>query len=91
MAYSTSNPPRLETQPIAGVRIWQYVSTDAIATVRAAGYITNAKDLGMKVQDLVRVIDTNTPTHTLCVVLSVNATTGVADLSDGTAVAQTNS
>lgn len=90
MAYTTSNPPRLETQPIAGVRTWQYVSTDSIATVNTTGYITNGYQLGMKVQDLVRVVDTATPTYNLCVVISVNATTGLVDLSDGTPVSQAN-
>lgn len=63
MAYVTSNPPRLEGYAgLTGAgQIWTYRSTDALATVVAATYITNALDLGMKVGDVVCVQDTNTP------------------------------
>jgi ABC-type sulfate transport system substrate-binding protein len=89
MAYSTSNPPALrEDQPIAGRRHWNYESADAIATVRAANYITNAKDLGMKVLDRVTVFDTATPAITETFVITVSATG--ADLADGTTLTGTN-
>jgi hypothetical protein len=62
MAYVTTNPPRLYVQAVEGSpNIWVYTSADAIATVVAASYITNAKDLGMKVNDIVFVVDTATP------------------------------
>lgn len=65
MAYVTSNPPRKVVA--SGIdnsqagNIWMYTSADAIATVVAANYFTNAADLGMAVNDLVFVIDTATP------------------------------
>lgn len=90
MAYSTSNPPALETQAIAGPRKWRYTSTDPIATVNTTGYITNGVALGMKVGDTVEVRDSSTPTTSLCTVMTLNAN-GSVDLSDGTAIAQTNS
>jgi hypothetical protein len=90
MAYSTSNPPACtESQPIAGRRHWNYESTDAIATVRAANYISNAKDLGMKALDTVTVFDTTNSLITDTYVLSI-AAGGGADLADGTTRATTN-
>lgn len=86
MPYSTSNPPRLETQSIAGSRQWIYESTDDAATVRASGYITNGGALGMKAGDRVFVIDTDASPNDgyLMSVVSVNASTGAVDLTDGT-------
>ncbi|BES72165.1 hypothetical protein RE428_31830 [Marinobacter nanhaiticus D15-8W] len=89
MAYSTSNPPRLCGQPIAGQRHWQYVSTDAVTDVRVDGYFTNAEELGMKVNDIVTVIDSDGNDADVCIVLAINAD-GSADLSDGTAISETN-
>lgn len=60
---------------------WQYAppagstQTDAVATVRGAGYISNAKDKGMRVNDVVIVVDTSTPLVSLSRV-SVVASTG---------------
>lgn len=90
MAYSTSTPPRLFTQGITGAAIWYYESADAIATVNTAAYVSNGAALGMKVGDTVIVRDTATPTTSLCTVISVTAGSSV-DLSDGTAITQTNS
>lgn len=88
MAYSTSNPPALLSQTIGGSKkVYVYASTDNAAAVRAAGYITNAKELGMKAGDKVISVDTDDATMltTEHVVVSVNATTGAGDLSDGSA------
>lgn len=68
-------------------RIWVYSTTDAIATVNTAGYFDNASDL-LQVRDIIFVCDTNTPTTHLVSVLS-NAS-GVVDVSDGTAIAETD-
>lgn len=88
MAYSTSNPPRLVSPSFTNVSgeisVWDYSSTDAAGTVDASGYITNAKALGMKAGDLVRVTDTDASPVivTLHRVVAVN-TDGSADLTDG--------
>ena len=73
----------------------QYDTTDSVATVRAANYITDAEARGMAVGDLVlvRVWDTTVRSGTLSafqimVVLSVGSSG--ADLSDGTAISITN-
>jgi len=69
-------------------RIWVYSTTDAIATVNTAGYFNDASDL-LQVRDIIFVCDTSTPTTNIVSVLS-NAS-GVVDVSDGTAIAETDS
>lgn len=91
MTYATSNPPRLAVQAIVGGKIWFYESADPIATVNTSGYFTNGYTCGMRVGDTVIVRDTNVPTTSLCTVIDVSSTTGVADISDGTAISQTDS
>lgn len=92
MAYSTDNPPALMTQGLggAGGAKWSYDSTDAATVVRVDGYITDAKDLGMKVGDTVEQFDSagGTVAHTYAVV-AIQAD-GSADLSDGTAIVVTD-
>ena len=89
MAYSTTNPPVLvSVAPLAGAgQIWRYESTHTQSAVDAAGFITNALDLGMRVKDIVLVYDTTTNAVHNHVVLAVSATG--ADLSDGTAIGST--
>lgn len=72
----------------AGPRIWVYSTEDAIATVNTAGYFNDASDL-LAVRDIIFVCDTNTPTTSIVSVLSNAA--GVVDVSDGTAIAETDS
>lgn len=88
MAYSTSNPPALLSQLVGGAyRKWVYKSADPAATVDAAGYITNGGALGMKVNDLVEVVDTNLGIVTIHKVASVSSTfPGAVNLADGTVV-----
>jgi hypothetical protein len=74
MAYSTSSPPIKVSEGIDSVNLWLYQSADAAATVKAANYITNAKDLGMKVGDGIIILDTNTPLSTLAIVSAVAST-----------------
>lgn len=91
MAYSTDNPPALESQGVgSGGASWQYDSADAATLVRVDGYITNGKDLGMKVGDRVRQYDSagGAVDHNYTV-KAVNAD-GTVDLSDGSAVVVTD-
>ena len=69
-------------------RTWNYSTTDAIATVNTSGYFNDASDL-LTVRDVIWVFDTNTPTTNICSVLSNAA--GVVDISDGTAISETDS
>lgn len=67
--------------------LWMYTSADAIATVNTAGYFNSAANM-LDVRDLIIVRDTNVPTTSFCTVLS--NTGSVVDVSDGTAVAETD-
>lgn len=89
--YSTSNPPRLVAQPIAGLRMWQYTSDDAVTAVRVSGYFTNGYDLGMRQGDIVVVLDNDASpiTGSWCWVTS--ATSSAVDLSDGVTITGTDS
>lgn len=91
MPYSVANPPRLhsETPGGSGHRHFVYRNTDSVATVRAAGYITNARRLQMRVGDTVEYIKTDDLSKSLMTVMAI-ATNGSADLSDGTAISNTN-
>lgn len=89
MAYSTSAPPVLITQAIAGVRIWYHTSADATAAVDASGFITNGGSLGMKVNDIVLHKDSTTDATALTShkVVTVSSTyPGAVDLGDGTVI-----
>jgi hypothetical protein len=90
MAYSTSNPPALLSQLIgsqAGSRKWKLTGTDAAATVRVTGYITNGGALGMQVGDLVEYYDSNLGIVSSLKVATVSSTyPGAVDLADATTI-----
>jgi hypothetical protein len=90
MAYNKENLALVAQTQKGDKKFWVYISADPIATVRAANYISDANLMGMNVQDVVWVFDTATPTAQQCLVITINATTGAADLSDGTVITQTN-
>lgn len=85
MAYSVAGLQPIGGQSKAGnaPQMWSYTSADAIATVNTSGYFNAAADL-LKVNDLIYVVDSATPTASLVVVLSNTGT--VVDVSDGTAI-----
>ena len=85
MAYSSSGLHRIGGA--SGVNLWIYQTTDAIATVNSAGYFNDSANM-VNVRDLIIVMDTNVPTTNFCTVLS--NTGSVVDVSDGTAVAETD-
>jgi hypothetical protein len=85
MAYSASGLHKIGGA--SGVNLWIYQTTDAIATVNTAGYFNNSANM-LNVRDLIIVQDTNTPTTSFVSVLSNTGT--VVDVSDGTAVAETD-
>ena len=90
MAYSTSNPPALRSQAIAGPREWVYSSTDGSTVVAADGYFTNGYDLGMRAGDLVYVRQSVAGTVTSHLVISAStASTGVV-IGDPTTVGSTS-
>ena len=85
MAYSASGLTRIGGDSNGSV--WRY-TTDAIAAVNTAGYFNDAANM-LAVRDLIMVHDTNTPTTNFVTVLS--NTGSVVDVSDGTAVSETDS
>jgi len=85
MAYAASGLARIGGD--SNGSLWMYTTTDAIATVNTAGYFNDAANM-LAVRDLVIVCDTNVPTTNFVNVLSNTGT--VVDVSDGTAVAETD-
>ena len=69
-------------------KLWVYTSgSDNIAAINSAGYFNDAANM-LGVRDLIIVVDTATPTTHFCTVLY--NTGSVVDVSDGTAVAETD-
>ena len=85
MAYAASGLTRLAGA--SGGNLWWYSTTDAIATVNSAGYFNDAANM-LAVRDVIIVSDTNVPTTNFVSVLS--NTGSVVDVSDGTAIAETD-
>ena len=82
------NPIGGQSKKGSAPAMWSYTSTDAIATVNTAAYFNSVSD-EVSVRDIIFVVDSNTPTLHIVSVLS-NAS-GVVDISDGTAIAETDS
>lgn len=79
MAYSTSSPPQCLVPRVgSGAALWYYVSTDAHTDVDASGYFTNGEALGMKVNDVVLVVDSDAVSGTIHVVTAVSTTATVS-------------
>lgn len=85
MAYSAANLTRLAGA--SNGNLWFYSSTDAIATVNTSGYFNDAANM-LSVRDVILVVDSNTPTTHFVNVLSNTGT--VVDVSDGTAIVETD-
>lgn len=92
MAYTPSTLENVYSMMDGVWNIFRYLSTDSIATVTGAGYITDYKQHHMQVGDLVVVVNQTTPTLTLCKVNSVSSTANTATLAavDSIAGAFTN-
>ena len=86
MAYSAANLTRIGGA--SNGDLWFYSSTDTIATVNTEGYFNDAANM-LAVRDVIIVVDSNTPTTNLVNVLSNTGT--VVDVSNGTAIAETDS
>ena len=85
MAFASSGLTRIGGD--SNGSLWMYTSADPIATVNTTGYFNSAANM-LDVRDLIIVRDTNVPTSNFCTVLSNTGT--VVDVSDGTAVAETD-
>ncbi len=54
MAYSSTNPVQLHSQGMAGLRIWQYNSSEGSTVIlTTTGYFTDGVARGMKLGDLI--------------------------------------
>ena len=86
MAYAASGLTRVGGD--SNGSLWMYTTgADVIADINTAGYFNDASDM-LSVRDLIIVRDTATPTTNFVTVLSNAA--GVVDVSDGTAVSETD-
>ncbi|ESY02285.1 hypothetical protein X755_01155 [Mesorhizobium sp. LNJC405B00] len=74
---------------MAGFRLWKYESVDAASLVRVSGYFTNGWQLGMRVNDIVFVTDTDSSNATTIHTVNLASATAV-DLTDGLAVGTTD-
>jgi hypothetical protein len=81
MSYSTSSPPSLETQAIAGPKSFIYHSSDGSTSVSASGYISNGQDLGMKLGDRLTLVETDNS-----YARSIGAVTAVSTSDDSVTV-----
>jgi hypothetical protein len=85
MAYAASGLARIGGD--SNGSLWMYTTVDPIATVNTEGYFNGAANM-LAVRDLIIVCDTNVPTTNFVNVLSNTGT--VVDVSDGTAVVETD-
>jgi len=67
--------------------MYTYTSADAIADVNTAGYFNDLSDT-LAVGDVIFVHDSATPT--LSIVMVASNASGVVDVTDGTAIAMTD-
>lgn len=90
MAFAASGLTRMSSG--GGYAIWMYSTADAIASVNTASYWTGTVAAQMcNVGDIMFVYDSNTPTLNICQVNAVDRAAGTMDITDGTAVSQTDS
>lgn len=82
MAYDVANPPICLVAGVGtGPSLWVYVDADPHTDVDdAGGYFTNGADLGLKANDVMLVVDSDTFTCTIHIVKSATVV-GAATLS----------
>ena len=85
MAYAASGLSRIGGD--SNGNLWTYSTADAIATVNTEGYFNSAANM-LAIRDVIIVADTNTPTTNFVTVLSNTGT--VVDVSNGTAIVETD-
>src|SRR5882757_1324230 len=76
----------------SGPRVWIYAEAGVAASaLDASGYIANGGKLGMKAKDLVLGLNSTNGIWSGHSVVTVNASTGAIDLSNGTTIADGSS
>jgi hypothetical protein len=92
VAYSKNNLFMLGTGVGQGPRVWLYSEASLPASsFDASGYISDGGKLGMKVNDLILGVNTSTGIWSGHSVVTVNASSGAVDLSNGTTIADGSS
>lgn len=86
MTYATAGLKLLTAGMGSGPSLWYYTSTDAHGTVEGSLYFSDGADRGMKVGDIVIVVDSdtgpgNTTIHSVSVAGSTGATINAALLA----------
>ncbi len=86
MAYSSTNPPQMIAQRFGGggPGLWSYRHTDTIATVCGSSYFSNGGALGMKVGDVMLVLNTTSTLGSIGYVSNANSSAGATLLSSFT-------
>ena len=67
--------------PYFGGNRWQYISTDALATVAASSYFSDGHKRGMRKYDLVDHIDPNSSLNSVLLVTAVTTGAGATATS----------
>ena len=83
MTYSATTLNQVTPRIGGGPALWIYSNTDAHTAVDESGYFSDGEARGMKVNDVVIVVDTDTSTCTVHMVsaVSTSATIAAATLS----------
>ena len=82
MAYSTSNPPQLLVPSIGATpALWAYKSTNLSTDTIASGFYSNGSNLGMKVADIVLVVNSTSGIPYVTAVSSVTASSAATTVA----------
>ena len=82
MAYSTSTPPVKVWGSIAGPSGWYYTSDDVKTLVDDADYFSNGHDLGMRVGDIVYIVEADNTFLLALASVTVSTAGGAASVVD---------
>lgn len=84
MAYTSANLNLISVAPLAAAgQAWSHYSADTGAVAQVDGFITDAKNKGLRAGDLVYHRNTGTNITSVHYVVAINAN-GSADLTDST-------
>ena len=77
MAYTPNTLVRREGGSIEGIfNVWEYTTVDSLATVLGAGYFATGSSFGMRIGDIVWVVNQTTPLVVKCQCSAATVTTG---------------
>ena len=86
MAYTGNTFSQIAGTIEGGFKLWLYSSSDSLATIKGAGYFSDAANRGVEVGDFVMVVNTATPAFAIYAVSAVSS--GAATVA-GTAIVLT--